>query len=257
MVAGRRGWTAGAWTTPSPHAAEQSDVSFDVVLTAIAIVPSAPVLVAELAGSAASEIADLREAVYAAAAALPDTWIAVGVDRADAVIGGDETGSFGGFGIDLQVGLSPRSAEVTALPLCALIAGWVRGQVRPTARVEVRVFAADHPSAAALARGRQLRVAVDDATEPIGVLVVVDGFHTLTPPAPGGYDPDAARVQNALADALADGDTAAVTRLSATTPGRVAWQILAGLAEPSPRSAKELYRGAPFGVGYFSGVWQA
>jgi hypothetical protein len=32
--------------------------------------------------------------------------------------------------------------------------------------------------------------------------------------------------------------------------------VLAGLAEPAPRWAKELYRGAPFGVGYFAGVWQ-
>jgi len=26
--------------------------------------------------------------------------------------------------------------------------------------------------------------------------------------------------------------------------------------EPKPRSAKELYRGVPYGVGYFVGVWQ-
>jgi hypothetical protein len=38
--------------------------------------------------------------------------------------------------------------------------------------------------------------------------------------------------------------------------GRVAYQVLAGLAEPAPRSAAELYRGAPYGVGYFVGTWQ-
>jgi hypothetical protein len=36
----------------------------------------------------------------------------------------------------------------------------------------------------------------------------------------------------------------------------VAFGVLAGLAEPAPRSAKELYRCAPYGVGYFAGVWQ-
>ena len=41
-----------------------------------------------------------------------------------------------------------------------------------------------------------------------------------------------------------------------TVVGRVAYQVLAGLTEPAPRSAKELYRGAPYGVGYFAGVWQ-
>ena len=91
---------------------------------------------------------------------------------------------------------------------------------------------------------------------PIGVLVVADGANTLTPPAPGGYDPDSIPVQAALDDALAAGDAAALTRLPDAIVGRVAFQVLAGLTEPAPRSAKELYRGAPYGVGYFAGVWQ-
>ena len=49
---------------------------------------------------------------------------------------------------------------------------------------------------------------------------------------------------------------AALTRLPAQVRGRVAFGVLAGLAEPVPRSAKELYRAAPYGVGYFAGVWQ-
>ncbi len=72
--------------------------------------------------------------------------------------------------------------------------------------------------------------------------------------APGGYDPDSIPVQAALDDALAGGDAAALARLPDTVVGRVAYQVLAGLGDP-PRSAKELYRGAPYGVGYFAGVW--
>jgi len=75
------------------------------------------------------------------------------------------------------------------------------------------------------------------------------------PPAPGGYDPDSISTQAALDDALAAGDATALTRLPDTIVGRVAYQVLAGLVEPAPRSAKELYRGAPYGVGYFAGVW--
>ncbi|MCV7060271.1 hypothetical protein H7I76_06675 [Mycolicibacterium vaccae] len=41
--------------------------------------PSAPVLVPELAGAAAEELTDLRTATIAAAASLPQRWIAVGV----------------------------------------------------------------------------------------------------------------------------------------------------------------------------------
>jgi hypothetical protein len=179
----------------------------------------------------------------------------VGVGAADAVLGPDVTGTFAGYGVDRRVTLSPGAAEtLRELPLCALVAGWVRGQAKPEARAEVRVFAADHDVDAALARGRRLRTEIDAAVDPVGVLVVADGAHTLTPPAPGGYEPDSISTQAALDDALAAGDAAALTRLPDTVVGRVAYQVMAGLTE-APRSAKELYRGAPYGVGYFAGVW--
>jgi hypothetical protein len=224
------------------------------VLSAIAIIPSAPVMVPQLAADAADELTDLRDAVFAAAAALPSRWIAIGVGPADAVLGPDAAGTFAGYGVDVRVALSPDGGPVTELPLCALIAGWVRGQVAPDARAEVRVYAAECDADAAVARGRELRAEIDEAVDPIGVLVVADGAHTLTPPAPGGYDPDSIPVQAALDDALAAGDAAALTRLPDAIVGRVAYQVLAGLIEP--RSAKELYRGAPYGVGYFVGAWQ-
>jgi aromatic ring-opening dioxygenase LigB subunit len=153
--------------------------------------------------------------------------------------------------------LSPDTTGLpAAMPLCALITAWVRGQGNPRASAEVRVYSADHDVEAALDCGRRLRAEIDQAAEPIGVLVVADGAHTLTPPAPGGYDPDSVPVQAALDDALAAGDAAALNLLPETIVGRVAYQVLAGLTEPAPRSAKELYRAAPYGVGYFAGVWQ-
>lgn len=225
------------------------------MLTAIAIVPSAPVMVPELAASAAAELADLREAVFAAAAALPRRWVAVGVGPADAVLRAEHAGTFAGYGVDLRVALSPTAGDAPAeLPLCALITGWLRGKVDAHARAEVRVYAGDHGTDAALARGRALRAEIDEAPDPVGVLVVADGVHTLTPPAPGGYDPESAPVQAALDDALAGGDASALALLPRAVVGRVAYQVLAGL-EPAPRSTKGLYRGAPYGVGYFAGVW--
>ena len=77
------------------------------MLSAIAIVPSAPVMVPELASSAAAELADLRAAVLAAAATLPPRWIAIGVGPADDVIGQERAGTFAGYGVDLRVALSP------------------------------------------------------------------------------------------------------------------------------------------------------
>ena len=230
------------------------------MLSAIAIVPSAPVLVPELAGAAAAEVADVTAAGLAAAALLPSRWLAIGTGPSDDALRPDAIGTFAGFGADVRVRLSPQAddgAEPTAeLPVCALLSAWVRGQARPEATVRVRVYRDDHDAGAALARGRQLRAELDQEPDPIGVLIVADGANTLTPAAPGGYHPGNADAQRALDDALANGDVAALTRLPPQILGRVAFQVLAGLAEPGPRSAKELYRGAPYGVGYFAGYWQ-
>ncbi len=229
------------------------------MLSAIAIVPSAPVLVPELAGAAVAEVADLAAATQAAAALLPERWVAIGTGPDDVVLGPWTVGTFAGFGVDVRVGLSAEIGEDTppaALPLCALLAAWVRGQVQPTASAEVRVYRTDHDTDSALNIGRHLRAEIDQLPEPVGVLVVADGANTLTPAAPGGYHPENADAQDALDDALAGGDVAALRGLPHQILGRVAFQVLAGLAEPGPRSAKELYRGAPYGVGYFAGAWQ-
>lgn len=229
-------------------------------MSAIAIVPSAPVLVPQLAGRAAAELADLGSAVIAAADLLPSRWVAVGVGSVEAVVDSNAVGTFAGFGADVRVRLAPSGAdrcEVPAdVPLCALVAAWVRGQAAPEATARVRVYADDLDPAVALARGKHLRAEIDRLPDPIGVLVVADGVNTLTPGAPGGYDPTGADAQLRLADALAAGDAPALARLPARILGRVAFQVLAGLVEAGPRSAKELYRGAPYGVGYFVGVWQ-
>ncbi|MGH3521845.1 MAG: hypothetical protein ACRDU4_03220 [Mycobacterium sp.] len=229
------------------------------MLGAIAIVPSAPVLVPELAGAAADEVADLRTAVVAAAASLPRRWVVIGVGIADVVLGPESVGTFAGFGVDLLVRLSPQTSESdkpVELPLCALFAGWLRGQAQPAAHAEVRVYADNHDVETALGVGRRLRMQIDEVAEPTGVLVVADGANTLTPAAPGGYRPADVDVQLTLDDALACGDVAALTRLPEQVVGRVAFQVLAGLADPAPRSAKELHRAAPYGVGYSVGVWQ-
>ena len=232
------------------------------MLSAIAIVPAAPLLVPELAGAAAEEVADLTAAVLAAAALLPPRWIVVGTGQADDVLGpAIAAGTFAGFGADVRVRLSPQEPKNEAdmpveMPLCALLAAWIRGQARPDARAQVHVYRSDHDAETALVRGRQLRAEIDRAPEPVGVLVVADGANTLTPSAPGGHHPGDADAQRDLDDALAIGDVAALAELPPQILGRVAFQVLAGMTEPGPRSAKELYRGAPYGVGYFAGVWQ-
>lgn len=221
------------------------------MLGPIAIMPSAPVLVPELAGSAA-EAAELRAAALAAAEALPLRWVAVGAGP-DAVYGPDSAGSFAGFGADVEVRLAPNAQRAADLPLCALVAGWVRAQIRPDAHVVVHACA---DPGAALAVGRGMREEIDRTAEPVGVLVLADGANTLTPAAPGGHNPADVERQRALDDALAGGDIAALAGLPPQVVGRAGFAALAGLAGTAPRNVTQLYCGAPYGVGYFVGVWQ-
>lgn len=215
--------------------------------------PSAPVLVPELAGAAAAELADLRTAVLTAAKSLPTRWVAVGAGPADAMFGPDSVGTFAGFGVDVLVRLSAQASRRADLPLCALMAGWLRGRARPDACVRTYVYS---DPATGAARGSQLRARIDRSSEPIGVLLIADGANTLTAAAPGGHHPHDVDVQQALDNALARGDTAALVNLPAQVAGRAGFAALAGLTGPGPRTATELYRGAPYGVGYFVGVWQ-
>lgn len=226
------------------------------MLVAIAFTPSAPVLVPELAGAAAAEVADLRAAVIAAAADLPDRWIAIGVGPADETF--DRVGgTFAGYGVDVPAALCPGLAagKPAALPLCGLIAGWLRGQANPAASATVHSYAAVKDAAAAVTCGRALRAQIDLVAEPTGVLVVADGANTLTPAAPGGFDPAAEPVQAALDDALAAADADELVGLPHGVVGRVAYQVLAGLVGAQDWTGRELYRGAPYGVGYFAGLW--
>lgn len=224
------------------------------MLSAIAIVPSAPVLVPELASGAAQELADLTGAVRRAAGDLPARWVALGVGPQESRVASDAVGTFAGYGADVRVALAPdATGPVQPLPLCALIAGWLRGQTDSDAHVDVRVYTDDLEPATALRRGRELRAELDDSADRVGVLVVADGANTLTATAPGGFDPDSVARQAHWDDALAAGDVSGLAGLSGVL-GRVAYQVLAGLAGPGV-SATELYRGAPYGVGYFVGTW--
>lgn len=213
--------------------------------------PSAPVLVPELAGIA-PEAAELRAAALAAAGSLPPRWVALGAGS-EGTYGPDSAGSFTGFGADVAVRLSPGAEQSAELPLCALVAGWVRGQLRPDAEVVVHAYTDPR---AALAAGRRLRAEIEQSPEPIGVLVAADGANTLTAAAPGGHHPADVGIQRVLDDALAGGDVAALLGLPPQIVGRAAFAALAGLVGDRPRTATQLYRDAPYGVGYFVGVWE-
>ncbi|WP_078315719.1 hypothetical protein [Mycobacterium sp. D16Q16] len=217
----------------------------------IAICPSTPLLVPELGGAAAHETADLREAAIAAVRSLPTRWIAIGAG--DGRYGGDVSGTFAGYGVDVRVSLSSRPAASVELPLPVLIAGWLRARVE-AAEVQVRLVGVSGADGAAC--GRALRDEIEALPTPPGVLVIADGANTLTDKAPGGYRPDAGAAQQGLVGALAHGDVAALCGLSDVITGGAVYRALAGLVGSDAVQARCLYQGSPYGVGYFAGTWQ-
>ena len=71
--------------------------------------------------------------------------MAVGAGAGDVVVGPDAVGTFAGFGVDVRVRLSPQATgRPVELPVCALLAGWIRGQAQPHAAAQVRVCAEVH-----------------------------------------------------------------------------------------------------------------
>lgn len=245
------------------RAIEAGPTSVGEVFRALALVPSPPLLVPELTGPGVADAEPVRSAALEAAAALgaiSDRWIAVGVGRGARRISSESVGTFAGFGADVSVSLSPGARDLdVAMPLPALVAGWLRGVSAPEASVDVVLVGRGSTPDEARGVGQDLRASM---TGDWGVLVVGDGATTLTAKAPGSFDERAEGVQNSIDDALAAADVDALAALDADlcravgVEGLAAWQVLSGLVGNDRVAARTLYRGAPFGVGYYVGLWE-
>ncbi|MEK8071834.1 class III extradiol dioxygenase subunit B-like domain-containing protein [Rhodococcus sp. EXRC-4A-4] len=238
-----------------------------LVFRVAALVPTPPLLIPELTGAGAAETADLRAAAVDAMTRLTsvaDRWLALGVDHTRATYDDSTIGTVRGFGVDVVVSLSGGTAPTAPdpdLPLAVLIAGWLRGVAAPDDAIEVRTIPTDASAEWCAEFGEELRRELDASAESWGVLVLADGANTLTRKAPGSFDERAEEVQTRVDDALATADVDALAGLdpdlctSLGVGGRAAWQVLAALEGTGTATATELYRGAPFGVGYFVGTW--
>ncbi|RNL86178.1 class III extradiol dioxygenase subunit B-like domain-containing protein [Halostreptopolyspora alba] len=226
------------------------------MFVAAAVCPHPPVLVPELAGGAAHELATVRDACDRAVAGLADAGaeeiVVVGAGEHTRTYGAGAGGSLAGFGVDLMVGSPPA-----VLPLSLTLGRWLaeRAGVEPSRYVAVPP---DTSPAECLARGVTL------ASEParLGILVMGDGSARRTEHAPGPHDPRAVPFDRSVATALAKADTAALAELGpgvATelmAAGRPAWQVLAGAARGAVWHGELLAHEAPYGVGYFVALWR-
>ncbi len=240
--------------------------SVDGVLRAVGLVPSPPLLVPELTGAGVPEVAPVRTAALAAAAMLAsqaERWLVLGSADAERTIAPSGCGSFAGFGVDVSVELSPHSDRFDPqLPLAALIAGWLRGRVAPESTIEVRLVDRAASLTDCFLLGRELRAELDASSVPYGLLAVADGATTLTVKAPGSYDERAEAVQQRIDDALGSADPSLLADLDPAVcdqlgiDGLAVWHTLTGVLGGERPRTRTLYRGAPFGVGYFVGTWE-
>ncbi|MFC0071933.1 hypothetical protein ACFFQW_49685, partial [Umezawaea endophytica] len=142
----------------------------------LAVLPHPPLLVPELVGGAVDETEPLRAACLAAARELVDSsphWVVIAGDPSGRrTIGPDISGTFRGYGVDVPVALSAvESTSDLALPLPALVAGWLRGAAGAMT-VRVELVHPDLPPAECFALGGELAARAGAA-----VLVLGTGSH--------------------------------------------------------------------------------
>ncbi|NUT41098.1 MAG: hypothetical protein HOV86_14015 [Thermoactinospora sp.] len=216
------------------------------MLVAAAVCPQTPLIVPRLP--------ELRSACHAAVAALraarPDVLVVVGGAETGGAYDDRSAGTLRPWGFDVTVGEGEP-----VLPLSLTIGRWLLGEAAASAAA--RSVAFDAPPAECRAVGAELA----GAAERVALLVMADGSACLSPRAPGRYD-DAAGPYNALvAEAVGKADVSTLAGLDPVeadrlwVSGRAALQVLAGAAEGAALEGRLLMEAAPYGVGYFSGVW--
>jgi hypothetical protein len=217
-----------------------------------AVVPSAPLLVPEVAGGSADADAPLRERVRSAVAELRDQphVVVVGVAPRDGRY--DGTWDWSGFGVARR---GPGHGR--GLPLALALGAWLLDDAGATGE-RLLYGVAEHSTPAACVRaGAELASDRD-----VALLVVGDGTARRTEKAPGHLDPRAERWDATAAQALRSGDPSSLLALDVglgaalLASGRAPWQVLAGAAQGRTWHAELLHDEAPYGVAYLLATWQ-
>lgn len=202
-------------------------------------------LVPEVAQGAAGDLADVREHCDAAVRGLlagdPERVTIVGSTAEPRRWDGSAGGTLRGYGIDVRAGGSRL-----VLPAPLTIGAWLLDRAGWTGdRVQVGVTGSE----------------TFDVRGP--VLVMADGTAKRSDSAPGHVDARAPTYDEAIAQALAEGDAATLAGLDLELAERL-WAVGVpalrslgrSLAGAPVRTARLAYDAAPFGVGYFVAEWE-
>ncbi|MEU8283546.1 class III extradiol dioxygenase subunit B-like domain-containing protein [Micromonospora sp. NPDC048905] len=261
-----------------------------VPLVAAAVCPHPPLLVPEVAGSAAPELDGLRASCDVAVRRLlavdPDTVVLLGTGPVTGLIDSPATGSLQPWGVDLDVPLVPGQPDRGAvLPLSLTIGAWLLSRHDARAHDARAHDARAHDARAHDARAHDARMSVTavqvaaDAgpaelaalADEVGatgnrvaLLVLGDGSACRGEKAPGYDDPRASAYDKGVATALAEADLDALLGLDPVVSaelkaaGRAPWQVLAGAARAAGGGwrGELLHDSAPYGVAYFVASWE-
>lgn len=236
-----------------------------VPLVAAAVCPHPPLIVPELAGSAAFELDDLRAACDAAVgeliAAGPDVVVVVGTGPETTEFGPADYGTLRPYGLNRSIHLMKVScAGVPGLPLSLQIGAWLLHRAAARCLRLGRSVAAAETLAGCVRVGAELADVPDRRT---GLLVMGDGTACRGEKAPGHDDPRARTYDDAVAEALAGADVDALLGLDPDrsaelkAAGRGPWQVLAGAVRATGGDWRGdlTYHAAPYGVAYLVATW--
>jgi hypothetical protein len=232
------------------------------VLVAAAVCPQTPLLVPQIAGGAAEELADVRDASLAAVGLLgkaqPDVLVAVAPGGAPGTRQARFGGTFRRFGVDLAVGEDVMGEPCTGLLIGRwLLDGGLKAAHPPREGWEIGLQTEPQECA-------RLGRAIAERPQRVALLIMGDGSARRTAKAPGYLDERAVPFDDAVSRALSDADTAALAALDPMAAsdlmagGRASWQVLAGAVSATGRMwrAQLLSYSAPYGVGYFNAFWE-
>jgi hypothetical protein len=219
-----------------------------VTPTVVAFVPSAPLLVPDVAGGSAALDNDLRLACLdVVSRALDSEPAEVVVVGATSIVGHWDAGhtwDFAGFGV-------PRvpAEERPPLPWTLGVGAWLLDECGWSG--ERRYVG--------VGTGAEQELDVSDRSV---VVAVADGSACRTERAPGHLDPRAEGFDDAIADVLSQGDASALSDIDPTLArdllcgGVLVWRSVAGAVGASVVARAELLTHvAPYGVGYFVALW--
>ncbi|QYC39711.1 hypothetical protein Nocox_10460 [Nonomuraea coxensis DSM 45129] len=219
------------------------------MLAAAAVCPQTPLIVTRMPGLRA--VCDA--AVEGVLAARPDVLVVVGGATATEAYAGGAAGSLRPWGLDAGAGTGEPVLPLSLTVGRCLLDGLPGGRV-PDA---CQAVAFDAAPAECRALGEKLAA----RGERVGLLVLADGSACLTPKAPGKYDEAAGPFDDRVAEALGAADPAVLDALDPAeadrlwATGRAALQVLAGAAGGAALRGRLLARTAPYGVGYFTALW--